>query len=199
MICTVGIIILAILINPALSQDLKLLPPGTPAPSFNLPDLAGNHVSLNAFCGPARSIPLINKTRQIVILSFWATYCLPCAIEIPELEKFAKKHAGDSVKILLVSIDEQADDIVAPFVQRFNYTLQVLLDSYRKTSARYGVKGLPSLFVIDQDGVIRFASSGYDNKTDLEQTLETVIQKIRSANIVNNKPADSTRPHYSKD
>lgn len=189
-----GIFLLTVFYFPAFSQDPKILPPGTTAPSFNLPDLAGNHISLNAFCGPARSMPLINKTRQIVILSFWATYCLPCAVEIPELEKFAKKHVNEPVKVLLVSIDEQGEDIVAPFVQRYNYTLPVLLDLYRKTAGRYGVKALPSLFVIDPEGVIRYSSSGYEKKVDLGKVLETAIQKIRSAGSGQTSVADSTRP-----
>jgi peroxiredoxin len=112
-------------------------------------------------------------------LSFWATYCLPCQKEIPELQKFMTNHTKDSIKLFCVSIDKEGADIVAPFVTKRDYTVPVLLDRYAKTAGRYGVKHLPALFVVDTHGIIRYSSTGYDDKVKLREKLEGLIRSIK--------------------
>jgi peroxiredoxin len=171
-------------------QESKLLAPGTPAPSFSLPTLAGDRVSLSIYCGETLSKPFFNKARHTMILSFWATYCKPCQKEIPELISFAGKHTKDNVVVLCVSIDKEGATVVEPFVKEKNYSVQVLLDPYAKTAERYGVKSLPALFVIDTMGVIRYSSLGYDEKSPLEPKLESIIKAIREGTKI--KVADAT-------
>lgn len=161
-------------------QESKLLAPGTPAPSFSLPTVSGDRVSLSIYCGETLSKPFFNKVRHTMILSFWATYCKPCQKEIPELISFADKHKADNVVVLCVSIDKEGSTVVEPFVKEKNYTVQVLLDPYTKTAERYGVKSLPALFVIDTMGVIRYSSLGYDDKNPLEPKLESILKAIRT-------------------
>jgi cytochrome c biogenesis protein CcmG, thiol:disulfide interchange protein DsbE len=172
----------AVLGFSAFSQNAdegKLLPAGTAAPSFSLPSLSGDRVSLSTYCGETLSKPYVNKIRQTVILSFWATYCKPCQKEIPELQVFAEKHKKDNVLVLCVSIDKEGSAIVEPFVKEKNYTVQVLLDPYTKTSERYGVKSLPALFVIDTMGIVRFSSRGYDEKNPLGPKLEKILKAVK--------------------
>jgi peroxiredoxin len=171
-------------------QESKLLAPGTPAPSFSLPTLSGDRMSLSIYCGETLSKPFFNKVRHTMILSFWATYCKPCQKEMPELISFADKHKTDNVVVLCVSIDKEGAAVVEPFVKEKNYTVQVLLDPYTKTAERYGVKSLPALFVIDTLGVIRYSSLGYDEKNPLEPKLESIIKSIRTGTKI--KVADAT-------
>jgi len=161
------------------ADEGKLLAAGTAAPSFSLPSLAGDRVSLSTYCGETLSKPYVNKIRHTVILSFWATYCKPCQKEIPELQKFADKHKTDNVLVLCVSIDKEGSAVVEPFVKEKNYTVQVLLDPYTKTSERYGVKSLPALFVIDTMGIVRFSSRGYDEKNPLGPKLERILKAVK--------------------
>ena len=160
-------------------QESKLLPAGSAAPSFSLPSLSGDRISLSTYCGETLSKPYINKVRHTVVLSFWATYCKPCQKEIPELQAFAEKHRNNDIMVICISIDKEGADIVGPFVKEKGYAVQVLLDPYAKTSERYGVKSLPALFVIDTMGIIRFASRGYDAKNPLGPKLEKVLKSIR--------------------
>jgi cytochrome c biogenesis protein CcmG, thiol:disulfide interchange protein DsbE len=171
-------------------QESKLLAPGTPAPSFSLPTLSGDRMSLSIYCGETLSKPYVNKVRQTMILSFWATYCKPCQKEMPELISFANKHKTDNVVVLCVSIDKEGAAVVEPFVKEKNYTVQVLLDPYTKTAERYGVKSLPALFVIDTLGIIRYSSLGYDEKNPLEPKLESIIKAIKEGTKI--KVADAT-------
>lgn len=166
------------------TAESTLLKAGTQAPTFSLPALDGDRVSLRMYCGDTLLKPHLIGQKHIVILSFWATYCLPCQKEIPELIKFQQKHVSDSVKVLCVSIDKEGASIVAPFITEKQYAIPVLLDPYRKTAERYGVTALPSLFVIDQSGKIRYSSVGYDTSVALDQKLEQIISDIRAGHSV---------------
>jgi cytochrome c biogenesis protein CcmG, thiol:disulfide interchange protein DsbE len=182
------------------AQEGKLLPAGTPAPSFSLPTLSGDRVSLSTYCGETLSKTYINKIRHTVILSFWATYCKPCQKEIPELQTFAAKYKNDNVLVLCVSIDKEGAAVVDPFVKEKGYAVQVLLDPYARTSERYGVKSLPALFVIDSMGTIRFSSRGYDEKNPLGTKLEKIINAVKQGTkiplsadeVVSFVPVDTT-------
>ena len=167
-----------------MAEESKLLPAGSAAPTFSLPSLDGDRVSLRVFCGDTLLKPHINNVRHIVVLSFWATYCIPCQKEIPELIKFAEKHRNDSIKVFCVSIDKEGASIVSPFVKEKGYDIPVLLDPYQKTAERYGVKSLPALFVIDQFGKICYAASGYNESESLDEKLEQIISDIRKGHNV---------------
>jgi peroxiredoxin len=170
----------------------EILKPGTAAPTFSLPSLSSGRQSLRVWCGDKLLKPHINKTRHTVILSFWATYCKPCKKEIPELMKFSEKHKTDSITIFCISIDKEGSSIVAPFVKKSGFTLPILLDPYRKTAERYGVKKLPALFVIDGKGTIRYSSVGYEEKEPLDTKLESIISDIRSGKTVSAKAESET-------
>jgi cytochrome c biogenesis protein CcmG, thiol:disulfide interchange protein DsbE len=184
------VVSLAMFVFAQKPSESKLLVPGTAAPSFSLPTLSGDRMSLSIYCGETLSKPFMNKVRQTMILSFWATYCKPCQKEMPELISFANKHTTDNVVVLCVSIDKEGAAIVEPFVKEKNYTVQVLLDPYTKTAERYGVKSLPALFVIDTMGIIRYSSLGYDEKNPLEPKLESIVKAIRTGAKI--KIADAT-------
>jgi|GEM_PF-657972 len=149
-----------------------LLPPGAEAPSFSLPTLSGERQVLGVWCGKQLLKPYLNKIPHTVVISFWATYCKPCQKEIPELMKFAEKHKDDPIKIFCISLDKEGASVVAPFVKEKEYSLPVLLDPFKRTAERYGVKTLPALIVIGPDGIIRYASAGYKENVSLDNLLE---------------------------
>ncbi len=74
----------------------------------------------------------IDQTNDtIYVLNFWATWCIPCVKELPEIDSFAIRHKNEKVKVLLVSLDfrEEVDKKVDPFLKKNNYTTEcVLLD-----------------------------------------------------------------------
>jgi thiol-disulfide isomerase/thioredoxin len=167
------------------AEENSLLKPGTPAPIFSLPGIDGNRTALRTWCGDTLNMLHLNKVKHTVILSFWATWCKPCHKEIPELMKFMEKHQADPVKVFFVSIDKEGVLVVRSHLQENNWTaMPALLDPYAKTAERYGVKSLPALFVIDPSGVIRFASSGFEEGTDLVAKLDNVLADIASGRAV---------------
>ncbi|MBD3419360.1 MAG: redoxin domain-containing protein [Chitinivibrionales bacterium] len=158
----------------------SILKAGTRAPTFSLPGLDGKRIALSVYCGDKLSKPHINDVKHIVVLSFWATYCKPCRKEIPELMKLAGKLSGKPVKIFCISIDKEGGSKVGPFVAEKKYSLPILLDPYSKTAERYGVTSLPSLFVIDKQGVVKYSSVGYDGKQPLDTKLEAIIRDVEA-------------------
>jgi thiol-disulfide isomerase/thioredoxin len=172
-------VILLLFVILQAAEKTTILQPSSPAPTFSLPTLSQDRISLRVYCGEKLQKPHINNIRHIIVISFWATYCKPCKKEMPELMKFAAKHKGDSIKVFCISIDKEGASIVTPFVKEQGYTLPILLDPYRKTAERYGVRSLPALFVIDGRGIIRYSSVGYHENDPLDVKLEGIITSIR--------------------
>lgn len=183
-----SLLFIGILATTALPADTStVLQPPAPAPTFSLPTLGKDRISLRVYCGDTLLKPHINATRHIMVLSFWATYCKPCKKELPELMRFAANHATDSIKVLAICIDKEGASLAAPFVKEHGITLPVLLDQYRKTAQRYGVTSLPALFVVDELGTIRYSSVGYDGKEALDAKLDAIVTDLRSGKEVSRK------------
>jgi thiol-disulfide isomerase/thioredoxin len=104
-----------------------------------------------------KSKDLLRKKNLIV--SFFATWCIPCAKEIPELTKLSKRF-GDDFQFLLVDVNEKKN-IVKEHVSKKGITLQVVLDKYGKTFEKFGGTTLPLLVVIDKKGNISYKHTGY--------------------------------------
>ena len=134
-----------------------------PAPDFTLTDLDGNLITLSEYRG------------KVVILDFWATWCGPCKASFPAMQRVVDKYATDStVKFFFINTRETAADKkenAGKFIEESNYTFHVLLDLDNKVMESFKVSGIPSKFVIDGKGNIRFNVLGVSGTTD-EMILE---------------------------
>lgn len=122
-------------------RDLELIRPPKPkvADDFTIPTADGKSFKLSAQRGRA------------VFINFWATWCPPCLEEMPALERLwrARKDAG--FVMLAVTVDGNPK-LAAPFVERHGFTFVVGHDPKMELANTYGVRALPSSFVIDRDG-----------------------------------------------
>ena len=138
---------------------------GEVAPDFELLDVDGNSVSLSSFAG------------QPVMINFWATWCAPCRIEMPEMQAVYEARKDEGFVILALNQDESAETVTAYFHDEMNLTFTPLLDTNSVVSANYGVYGFnPSSFFIDPDGVISARHIGPLTAGQLESYLEEIIQ-----------------------
>jgi len=134
---------------------------GSPAPDFIRPGLDGKPVALKSFSG------------KVVLVDFWASWCPPCIIEIPQLIGLQKKHAG-KLQIIGVSMDDDAaaaKDVAGRFA--FNYPL---LMGDAKFGHRYGgILGLPSAFLIGRDGKIVKILRGELKPGELDRAIQSAL------------------------
>lgn len=148
---------------------------GTPAPTFVLPSTEGKREYLRIWNGEKLMKPYINKVKHRVVLSFWSTNCLPCMKEIPELHKFAEKHADDSLKVFLINLDKLSAGEVKSFMKEKGWTLPSLLDPYQNCAKRYGVSAIPTLYVLSPEGVVEHAFTGIPEEFTADEYLEKLI------------------------
>jgi thiol-disulfide isomerase/thioredoxin len=155
---------------------------GDEAPRFVLRDMGTDEpVFLRDYTGK-KLHDKAKTARHIVVLSFWATWCQPCKVEIPILTKMAEQFSNDPVKIFLVNTLEQQpsteDTVRATYASR-GYTLPCLLDGSGRAAMQYGAHGLPMIVVIDKFGIIRKINKGFheDFQVDVEQLITRLVNE----------------------
>ena len=156
---------------------------GCEGPTFSLPSLDQEYVSLRDFCGEKLRKPWINKTKYIVVLSFFATWCEPCKKEIPHLEKLMQEFKDQPIKFFLIDVGEEREKILE-FTGKRNLAIPILMDRYQKTSERYDALTLPRLFVLDQDGLIQRKQKGFTNPENFEIEMKELITLLLQDNEI---------------
>jgi thiol-disulfide isomerase/thioredoxin len=156
---------------------------GCEGPTFSLPSLDQEYVSLRDFCGEKLRKPWINKTKYIVVLSFFATWCEPCKKEIPHLEKLMQEFKDQPIKFFLIDVGEEREKILE-FTGERNLAIPILMDRYQKTSERYDALTLPRLFVLDQDGLIQRKQKGFTNPENFEIEMKELITLLLQDNEI---------------
>ena len=137
---------------------------GNLAPDFQLSNLDGQLVSLNDFRG------------KPILVNFWATWCPPCRSEMPFIqETFTdKKWSEEGLVVLAIDIGEKAST-VREFVNNYGLTFPVLLDIGREVSLEYHVRGIPTTFFIDREGIIQDIRVGpFSSVTEIEEILDKI-------------------------
>ena len=155
------IVVLYISVGLAEKGSVKV---GDDAPSIYLFKLESNKYF--------KSKELLGKKNLVV--SFFATWCVPCAKEIPELTKISKQ-LDDDFHFLLVDVNEKRDK-VKDHVSKKRITLQVVLDKYGKTFEKFGGETLPLLVVIDKKGKITYYHTGYKDGDEIK--LQKHLQRL---------------------
>lgn len=136
--------------NEHFVRALGLLQPREPvaAPDFTLPGLNGKSVSLKDFRG------------RVVLMNFWATWCVPCQWEMPEMDKLYQAFKDRGFVVFAISLDQGPPKAVEDFVKARKLTYPVLLDSQAEAARLYGLRGVPGTYLIGSDGMLRYAVVG---------------------------------------
>jgi peroxiredoxin len=148
---------------------------GFPAPNFALNDLGGRTHRLSDFRG------------KVVFLNLWATWCPPCRMEMPSMERLYQRLRGTDFVMLAVSEDEGGAATVRAFVEQMQLSFPILLDEHGVLPSHYGVTGYPETFIIDRSGrVVHHAIGPEDWDSDavyrfLRALLDEGTDAVRAA------------------
>jgi cytochrome c biogenesis protein CcmG, thiol:disulfide interchange protein DsbE len=91
---------------------------------------------------------------QVVLLNVWATWCQPCRLEMPSMERLQQELGPEGLKIVAISIDEGGADVVKEFAREYGLTFEILHDPSRRIERIYQTTGVPESFVINKYGII---------------------------------------------
>jgi peroxiredoxin len=134
-----------------------------PAPDLTLTDLEGSTVSLADYRG------------QVVLINLWATWCPPCKYEMPTLQAYFEDHGAEGFTLIAINDGDPSEDVIA-FAKDYGLTFPVWLDpTYIASEQAFKTNALPSSFVIDRDGIVRYAWTGAISLDMLEKYITPML------------------------
>ena len=158
-----GFFLFLVLIAPSLQAapaPLSLL--HKPAPSFIRSDLNGNRVSLRAYRG------------KVILLNFWATWCVPCRQELPRFAEWQKQFGPEGLQVIAVSMDDTPNPVRA-VVRKLKPDYPIIMGD-AKLGTRYGgVLGLPITFLIDRNGRVDARLKGEADLHAMEYRIKVLL------------------------
>ena len=137
----------------------------TPAPDFTVTDAAGNEVSLSDFLG------------KPVILNFWASWCGPCKLEMPDFDEACKEY-GDRIHFVMVNLTDgyqETVDTATAFLETKDYTFPVYFDTAQEGAIRYGVSAVPVTYFIDAEGNFVAMGQGMLTAEALQKGIDLLL------------------------
>ena len=135
--------------QPELSHNLTPVKKSVVASDFELQNMDEEIKKLSDYRG------------QVVLLNFWATWCPPCIREMPSMERLHQEINAKDFKVIAINQMEEIDDVFAFTGQlEVDPTFEILFDKTSKVSNDYAVKGLPTTYLIDKQGNIRYRAIG---------------------------------------
>ena len=148
---------------------------GDAAPDFTAFDLDGTELNLASL-----------ETEEVVLMEFWATWCGPCVMSLPKLQKLHDELDGTGVRILAVNNGESKEH-VQKWIKKKGYSFTTIIDEKRSIARKYGVRSLPSLLIVGRDGVVELIQSGYGGYSQVKRRLEELSSK--SARLTEPRPS----------
>lgn len=143
---------------PSARASAKL---GQAAADFTLSDINRGQLRLGELRG------------KVVVIDFFASWCDPCKRELPELEKLHRELSPSGVTFLGINIDREAAN-ASDMVKRFGLTFRVLLDPEGKVAELYDPPKMPSSYVVDKAGLLRFMNAGFDGAADIARLRKQI-------------------------
>ena len=140
------------------------------APDFTLLNLAGNTVNLSDFSG------------KVVLINFFATYCPPCRMEIPDFVKLQKEFSPKGFTVIGISVDNDGERVLPPFVERLGINYPVLLATTKVLKDYGDIYALPVTFILDREHKIVKKITGMVNEEELRPIIKELLGSSSSQN-----------------
>jgi len=162
-------VLLIVLIVLFRNCSVSELPAGRPALGFTAEDLSGNTISLSDYRG------------KVVLLDFWATWCGPCLSELPNVKRVYKKYRDEDFVVIGISLDSNREQFET-FILKQGIEWPQIFDGKgwdNEVSQLYNIFSIPSTFLVDRDGIIRYTNLTGPN---LERSVKALLRAPASEN-----------------
>jgi peroxiredoxin len=153
-----------LIVNCLNPEQVQALPrPGQPAPNFKVVTTSGQPISLENYRG------------YVLVIDFFATWCIPCRTSIPHLVEMNRKYGKQGLQVLGLSADEDGEKDVRDFAgqYRINYPLALSGD---EAQADYGIRSVPVMFVIDKKGKLAEIYRGFSD--EVARSMEQLVKRL---------------------
>ncbi len=137
---------------------------GSVAAPFSLTEIDGKPVNLASYKG------------KVVLLDFWATWCVPCQSEIPHFVEFQNNYAAQGFQVVGISMDDGPDP-VRTFYRQYKMNYPVAMGSTELAQSYGGILGLPVTFLIDRNGHVAANYRGQTDTAVIQQRLEALLKQ----------------------
>ncbi|MEO8100639.1 MAG: TlpA disulfide reductase family protein [Acidobacteriota bacterium] len=154
-----------------LEDKIKPVAERQKAPAFELKDATGVPVTLALY------------KDKVVLLNFWATWCVPCKAELPWFQEFESKYKDQGFAVVGISMDEDGWKAVKPFIEEHKLSYRMVVGNERVGTLYGGIDSLPQTFMIDRQGKIASIHTGLVSKA----TYQKEIDELLSGGIVEDK------------
>ena len=153
-----------VLLSCLMALSAVALDRGDRAPEIGLADLEGNRITLASLRG------------KVIVVDFWATWCEPCREELPVLNRLYGEHQDEGLVVVGVSVDNSADN-VREFLRNMPLQFPIIHDGDHQIAGRYGPEQMPSSYIIDRRGVVRYIHGGYraEDAARIEREIRTLL------------------------
>jgi cytochrome c biogenesis protein CcmG, thiol:disulfide interchange protein DsbE len=143
---------------------------GNPAPNFSVAKAGGSKgtVSLSGLRG------------KVVLVDFWGTFCEPCKKSFPKLQDLSAKYGGSGFRVVAISEDEVEDkDKIPSFAQTYGAKFLIGWDEDKSAARHYKPETMPTSFLIDKKGIVRFSHVGYHDGEEvrIEKELKGLLDE----------------------
>ena len=129
------------------------------APDFELKTLDGG------------SVHLADLRGRVVVVDFWATWCGPCRLVMPSLQKLHDTYGAQDLTVIALSVDQKGPSVVEPYIADKGYTFDVAMADQKTRMAYGGISSIPTTFVIRPDGSVQATLVGAHRYEDYEQAV----------------------------
>ncbi len=146
------------------SSSANAVSVGEQAPGFVLPFLNEPEAVFN----------LKASTGKVRYLDFWASWCAPCRLSLPAIDLLKKELGDENFEVIAINLDERPED-AKRFLRRYLPSYKILMDPSGKTAAQYEIPGMPTSFIIDHLGQIKFRHTGFK-----ENDIDVIRRQVTS-------------------